>query len=95
MLLPTILDLPWDTPFGEPQCCPFCSSPVSVQRWVTIIYDDPEAPGDEEADHVSHRVFVHGEVPLICFPVRRPGGADQPYPEDWTAVVETLSEAHP
>jgi hypothetical protein len=94
MLLPTILDIASDQPFGQTQPCPFCGAPVAIQRWVSTVYDDPANPDDEHADHVSHRVMVHGETPLICFPVRRPGGAHQPYPGDWTAITESLGATH-
>ena len=94
MMLPTILDLPRDTPLGEPQPCPICSAPVAIQRWLGVIYDDPSNPDDEEADHITHRILVHGETPLICFPVRRPGGAEQPYPTDWEAICAALRDCH-
>jgi hypothetical protein len=67
---------------------------VSIQRWVGVIYDDPEHPEDERADHVAHRVVVHGESPLVCFPVRRPGGADGVLASDWDAICEALRNAH-
>jgi hypothetical protein len=91
MLLPTVLDIPRETAFSAAQPCPHCEAPVSVQRWVSTVYDDPSNPDDEEADHISHRVLVHGEVPLICFPNRRPFDV---LADDWAAICDALNDAH-
>jgi hypothetical protein len=94
MLLPTILDIPRGQAFGDSQPCPFCDAPTSVQCWLGVVYDDPRSPDDEHADHISHRVFVHGETSLVCFPVRRPGGAFKAEVSDWDAICAVLTSIH-